>query len=159
MGYELPTSALDLRVPLLDFHIFVDDLSAESDDRLRARLMTDVGKLALLTLRHARDEDLMDHLERWADLWAAVARAPSGLMALNAIVSYIGQVSPSASKERLLRLIPTATATSFIWVSKNPRSTNMASAATRIFCLVSSVWYTIRCDMRYVTRVISMAAN
>ena len=40
---------------------------------------------------------------------------------------------------------------------EEPFSMNMASAATRIFCRVSSVWYTILCDMRYVTRVILLA--
>jgi predicted transposase YdaD len=105
-SYGPSTTADDWRASVLNFRVFVDDLTAETDERLRARAMTDVGKLALLTLRHARDEDLMDRLEQWADLWAAVSRARSGLMALAAIVSYIGKVSASPSPERLMRLIP-----------------------------------------------------
>jgi len=105
-SYGPSVAADDWRASVLNFRVFVDDLTAETDERLRARAMTDVGKLALLTLCHARDDDLMDRLEQWADLWAAVSRARSGLMALAAIVSYIGKVSASPSPERLMRLIP-----------------------------------------------------
>jgi hypothetical protein len=98
-SYELPASALDLRVPLLNFRIFVDDLSAESDERLRARVMTESASSLCSRLRHARDEDLMDSLERWADSgrpWRGAER-PDGAPR-DRQLHCAGQ--PDASKER-----------------------------------------------------------
>jgi hypothetical protein len=94
------------RDDLLDFRIVVDDLTRETDERLRERVMTDAGRLALLALRHAHARDLMDHLEKWRDMWDHVTTAPTGLMAFTDLVRYIADVNPHVDHERLMRLVP-----------------------------------------------------
>src|SRR5262245_49896041 len=104
-GYDLPLTT-SWRDDLLDFRIVVDDLTRETDERLRERVMSDAGRLALLALRHAHAHDLMDHLEKWRDMWDHVTTAPTGLMAFTDLVRYIADVNPHVDHERLMRLAP-----------------------------------------------------
>ena len=69
-------------------------------------MASEAARLALLILRHAHSRSLIDHLEKWSDLWARITLAPSGVMAFTDLVRYIADVNPHASQDRLLRLVP-----------------------------------------------------
>jgi hypothetical protein len=72
-----------LRFPL-------DDLDAESDEALRARAMSALGRLVLYCLRHTRDPaELIRGLSAWVDLVREVRAAPNGAAALATVWRYI----------------------------------------------------------------------
>jgi len=88
------------------FAYLVDDLSADSDESLRARAMTAMGLLALLLLKNARHRpDLLDCLATWADAIREVLRAPDGLRALEAFVRYILEVSDHVTPEAIEQVL------------------------------------------------------
>ena len=77
-----------------DFGFFLDDLSGQSDQQLRARAITQLGLLTLLSLQRLPNaSDPAAVLERMADLMTAVIAAPSGVQALTAILCYLTEVS------------------------------------------------------------------
>ena len=88
-----------------------DDLErAPSDDSLRARAVSALGRLALFGLRHAREPQvLLAQLGRWLDLVREVQAAPGGREALVRIWRYIlvtsGQAAPEAVVARLLDVV------------------------------------------------------
>jgi predicted transposase YdaD len=68
----------------------LDDISEATDETLRGRAMTALGRVALWCLRHGRDPDeLMRRVGDLRDLIAEVRRAPNGREALEAIWRYI----------------------------------------------------------------------
>jgi predicted transposase YdaD len=68
----------------------LDDISAATDETLKGRAMTALGRVALWCLRHGREPDeLMKRLRGWRDLVAEVRRAPNGREALEVIWRYI----------------------------------------------------------------------
>jgi hypothetical protein len=73
------------------FAFLLDDLSAERDAALHARAMLSaLGRLLLLCLRHAREpEELVAELRRWVDLLEQVRGAPGGVAALAQVWSYV----------------------------------------------------------------------
>jgi predicted transposase YdaD len=72
------------------FRFVLEDISHESDQALKARAMTALGRLALWCLRHARDPQvLLDRLGEWVDLVREVRRAPDGPATLLLIWRYI----------------------------------------------------------------------
>lgn len=76
------------------FGFLLDDVSHATDQGLRRRAMTALGKLALLCLRDARRTDfLLERLVPWADLVVQVLAAPNGLTALSATLKYIKAVT------------------------------------------------------------------
>jgi hypothetical protein len=84
------------------FRFALDDLSKESDEALRARAMTGLGRLCLWCLRHARDPEwLVQQLGRWASVIREVARAPNGMTALATVFRYIWEVHGQLSVEEL----------------------------------------------------------
>src|SRR5262249_5265440 len=92
-------AALRPHLPLFTF--VLDDLSVARDDELRARAMSALGRVALFCLKRARgSDDMARELERWRDLLAEIVRAPNGVAALAAILSYILEAS-STPRERL----------------------------------------------------------
>jgi hypothetical protein len=96
-----------LRPHLPCFAFVLDDLSAARDDELRARAMSALGRVALWCLKRARNGgDLSDELARWREVLAEIVRAPNGVAALAAVLSYlleVGQPPP----ERLQALTRT----------------------------------------------------
>jgi hypothetical protein len=85
------------------FRFVLDDLSAETDDALRKRAMTELGRLALGCLRHAREPaKLVGLLASWADLVRQVRAAPGGMAALAAIWRFTLTVSEPLPAEELL---------------------------------------------------------
>jgi hypothetical protein len=61
------------------FRFLLDDISQSTDEALKARAMSALGRLALWCLRHGREpEALIDELGRWLDLVHEVRQAPMG---------------------------------------------------------------------------------
>lgn len=68
----------------------LDDISEATDETLKGRAMTALGRVALWCLRHGREPDeLVRRLRGWRDLMAEVRRAPNGREALEVIWQYI----------------------------------------------------------------------
>ncbi len=85
--------------PEIGYHL--TDLSAIDDDLLRARVGDAAfAALAHLALKHARADDLFDRIVRWADLVRALLRSPTGLAAIEALLSYGFEVSGEDAGER-----------------------------------------------------------
>ena len=84
-------AALGEHVPRLRF--VLDDISAESDEALRSRAMTALGRLVLWCLRNARTPDeLVRGLRGWTGLFREVRRTPNGASALATIWRYVFMV-------------------------------------------------------------------
>jgi hypothetical protein len=100
--------ALRPHLPL--FRMVLDDLSRVTDDELRSRAMSAMGKLALGLLKNARTFDhFFDQMEHWADAMREVLDAPGGFGAQAAVLNYMhrvnSQVPPEQVAERLGRLL------------------------------------------------------
>lgn len=86
------------------FGFVLDDISHATDEALRSRAMSALGRLALFCLRHGREpETLVDELGRWLDLVREVRRAPSGAGAMGSIWRYILLVSERGKKEQAVQ--------------------------------------------------------
>ena len=95
---------------LPQFEMMLDDLGAQSDDSLRARAISALGRLCLFCLRHAREPQvLLEQLRRWVDLIREIQTAPGGSDALVLIWRYImitnGQATPEAVVAQLLDVV------------------------------------------------------
>jgi predicted transposase YdaD len=95
---------------LPQFEMMLDDLSAQSDDSLRARAISALGRLALFCLRHAREPQvLLEQLRRWLDLIREIQATPGGSDALVLIWRYVmvtnGQATPEAVVAHLLDVV------------------------------------------------------
>jgi hypothetical protein len=94
-------AAMGEHVPRL--HFVLDDISAESDEALRGRAMSALGRLVLWCLRSSRTpEDLVQGLTAWADLLREVKRAPNGAGALAKIWRYLYMVNDRVGAAELL---------------------------------------------------------
>ncbi len=77
-----------------DFTFVLDDLSRLDDEALRARALTELGRLTLLVLQRCRGaEDPVSVLRPWMQTVVAVLTAPKGVEALSAIAGYIIEAS------------------------------------------------------------------
>jgi predicted transposase/invertase (TIGR01784 family) len=91
------------------FRFILDDISAVSDEQIRNRAITALGRLALWCFRHARTpEELIYGLGRWIDLVREVRRAPNGAAALAAIYRYIFSVNERLSAKEFVKLLSQA---------------------------------------------------
>jgi hypothetical protein len=104
----------DVRALVLDFvprfRTLLDDLTLEPDDALRARAMTELGRLVLWCLKTARNSRaLLAGIPRWADLFHALRRAPNGTAAIAVIWRYILLVH-DAPQEKVLPALAAALA-------------------------------------------------
>ena len=114
-GWTSPTdfhALLDLdadALPLVAAHVpsfrfLLDDVSAESDEDLRARAMTALGRLVLFCLRHAREPGRFAHeIARWLGLIAEARDAPGGAEALLLIWRYIVTATNPADPQELVK--------------------------------------------------------
>jgi predicted transposase YdaD len=114
-GWTSPTdfhALLDLdaeALPLVAAHVpsfrfLLDDVSAESDEALRARAMTALGRLVLFCLRHAREPGRFAHeIARWLGLIAEARDAPGGAEALLLIWRYIVTANNPADPQELVK--------------------------------------------------------
>jgi predicted transposase/invertase (TIGR01784 family) len=100
-----PRDKQELAATVPDFGFWLDDLSDQSDKQLRARAMTELGVVTLLSLQRLPNApDPTAAFAQMIDLIAAVTAVPSGVEALAAILCYVFKVSdpePSAIKELL----------------------------------------------------------
>ncbi|WP_437569669.1 DUF4351 domain-containing protein [Sorangium sp. So ce542] len=105
---DVPPETLSLmaeHVP--QFRFVLDDISEETDEALRARAMTALGRLVLWCFRHARaPEELVRRLSAWREVAEEVRRAPGGAAALARVWRYILTVidprQPGKVLQRLL---------------------------------------------------------
>jgi len=89
--------------------IVLDDISMESDDSLRARAMSALGRLSLWCLRHAREADeLVGGIGPWLSLVREVRRDPGGAAALATLWRYIFSVQKTYDPEELVALLVSA---------------------------------------------------
>ncbi|MFO0985207.1 MAG: Rpn family recombination-promoting nuclease/putative transposase [Planctomycetota bacterium] len=89
-----------------EFHLLIDNLSAQQDEAIRARSMTALVKIALLALKHARDSaDLMERIVGWLGLCHQVKRTRYGTEALAQVMRYILSVSDHVEVPVLERLL------------------------------------------------------
>lgn len=90
------------------FRIVVDDLTTQTDEQLRARAMSAMGRIVLFCLRTARSTDeLLAGLPGWAELFRQVLGAPNGAAALGKIWQYMMAVH-EASHEQVLPALAAA---------------------------------------------------
>ena len=113
-GWVSPTTLhgiIDLDPPAMalvgkhipQFEMMLDDLSKQTDDGLRARAISALGRLALFCLRHAREPQvLLEQLGRWLDLIREIQAAPGGREALVLIWRYILVTNPSATPDAVV---------------------------------------------------------
>ena len=88
------------------FRFILDDISAASDEALRGRAMSALGRLVLWCLRNARTpENLVYGLKGWVDLVREVRRAPNGAAALTMIFRYIFMVNERFGTKELVGLL------------------------------------------------------
>ena len=86
------------------FSFLLDDISHATDEALKARAMSALGRLALWCLRHGREpEALIDELGRWLDLVHEVRRARNGATAMRSIWQYMFLVSERGKKEETVQ--------------------------------------------------------
>ena len=97
-------AALEEHLPRQRFRL--EDLSEYPDDELRERSISALGRLTLLSLKHARhSEDLMARLVASAALFREVFAAPSGLEALERVLRYNLLVSDHVEPAELSALL------------------------------------------------------
>ena len=88
------------------FRCVLDDLGEESEEGLRARAMSALGRLALWCLKNSRRPELLTaQLGRWGELMRQIARAPNGMAALATIFRYMWEVDERIGADELRRLI------------------------------------------------------
>lgn len=88
------------------FRCLLDDLGGESEEALRARAMSALGRLALWCLKNSRDPELLvAQLGRWGELMRQVVRAPNGKAAVGMIFGYMCAVDETFGPDELLRLV------------------------------------------------------
>ena len=100
---DIPEAARSAVAPyLLQFNYLVDDLSQVPDERLRARRMTDVAKLAFACFKHARmQDDFLEILSEWRAVLIAVVRNPHARQALERVIYYILMVNRRVEPDEL----------------------------------------------------------
>ncbi|MFO0564168.1 MAG: Rpn family recombination-promoting nuclease/putative transposase [Polyangiaceae bacterium] len=88
---DLPADAFeDFAAHLPTFEPIFDDLSRAADDELRMRVLSTLGRAALVCLTKVRGAtDVLGVLGRFEEAFRAVLEAPSGVAALAQICSYI----------------------------------------------------------------------
>ena len=104
-GFRGRTSFLDVVDPIVRetpellrltprFEFLVEDISHMTDEEVRARTADAFGRLALLSLRDARNRRrLVAGLRRWGDLFRAILRRPEGSRALMQVFEYLSGVA------------------------------------------------------------------
>jgi len=105
--FDVPDSVRPAIEPyLVRFAYLLDDLSDVPDERLRARAMTALAKLASVCFKYARTRaDLVEMLGGWADVLREVAGAAHGLEALALVMRYILLVNDHVEPEALQALL------------------------------------------------------
>jgi len=88
------------------FRFILDDISHLSDEELRRRAMSALGRLSLWCLRHGRDpKALLESLPRWAKVFREVLLSSSGMAALGAVLRYIYELNEELGVDELQALV------------------------------------------------------
>jgi hypothetical protein len=88
------------------FRIVLDDVSHATDDDLRARAVTALGKIVLACFRHARDmRSLLANLKPWTATLSEVRRAPNGMRALALVLRYIFRAADDVDPREIRALV------------------------------------------------------
>lgn len=86
------------KLPRLGY--FLDDLTAQEDDDLRARSMGALPRVALWAMKNARHvEGFIHGMREWGQLFREVVGAHNGVHSFIILMSYILQVSDATPKE------------------------------------------------------------
>lgn len=104
--YDLDAEALEAAGPhVLRMRFLLDDLGMETDEALRERAMTALGRLVMYCLRHAREPtELVAGLREWGALVEEVMAAPDGAAALRTVLRYVLMVHPEEPETVLEQL-------------------------------------------------------
>jgi hypothetical protein len=83
----------DLAVSVPRCSMIIEDLASQSDDDLRTRSLAAFQKLTLWLLRDARaPRRLLDSFDTWIEAFAEAERAPAGIDAITALLTYLFRV-------------------------------------------------------------------
>lgn len=101
--FDLESDAGRELLPYLPrFDFLLDDVSHATDEDLRGRAVTALGKLVLACFRNSRDPStLLEGLAAWTDVLTDVRRAPHGVHALQRVLRYIYETSGGLSDRRI----------------------------------------------------------
>jgi len=87
------------------FQFLLDDLAATSDDAIRARAMSALGRFVLWCLKHARRQGFFKHeLGGWGSVIREAWNAPDGGAAIRRIFRYILEVDDQLTVDDLQKL-------------------------------------------------------
>ncbi len=103
--FDVPERLVPVLAPyILDFGILLDDISKESSEALRARLMPEEAKFVLFCLRFGRTPDLFfANLSNWLAEFAAVRRGREGRLVTGAIIMYLMGAGKMSEQEVRMR--------------------------------------------------------
>ena len=88
------------------FRCVLDDLGEASEEALRARAMSALGRLALWCLKNSRSPELLvAQLGQWGELVRQVMGASGGMAALDMIFRYMWVVNKKLGLEELRQLV------------------------------------------------------
>jgi predicted transposase YdaD len=88
------------------FTFLLDDISFASDEDLKARAMSALGRLVLFCLRSARTPSrIVQDIGGWVELIREVRRAPNGPAALVMVWRYIFEVQKQYEPEELVAML------------------------------------------------------
>jgi len=88
------------------FRILLDDLSHATDDELRDRAVTDLTKLVLCSLHHARDmRTFLRTFHTWNQTLLRILAAPHGIHALRLVLEYMFKVARDLSAGEIRQLV------------------------------------------------------
>ena len=101
--FDLDTDAARAVLPYIPrFEFLLDDVSHATDEELRSRAVTALGKLVLACFRNSRDpRTLLESLAGWMDVVAEVRRAEHGVHAFQRVLRYIYDTSGGLSDRRV----------------------------------------------------------
>jgi hypothetical protein len=93
------------RVLVPHFEYLLDDLTAEREEALKARLGPPLVQLAWLLLRYGRTEELAERLLEWVGLFVRVRAAPEGAEHLGMVIRYLLYIGNSRVREAAGRVL------------------------------------------------------
>ncbi|EPX61231.1 hypothetical protein D187_001014 [Cystobacter fuscus DSM 2262] len=104
--FELPEAERELWRGLVPrFEYLLDDLTAEREEALLARTGPPLVRLAWLTLRYGRTEELAERMPDWVALFAEVHATPEGAEHLGVVVRYLLYIGDKAAREAARRVV------------------------------------------------------
>ena len=93
------------------FRFLLDDISLETDEALKARAMTALGRLVLFCLRHARTPEVaIERLRHWGEIVHEVRQTANGRAAMVRVLRYIFATASSNNPEEVVNRLNAAIA-------------------------------------------------